>query len=307
MRRIFSIPLACVLFASASAAAPFPASTYPGQEQLSHRNLERPDQADSADLLLTICLAHFALGDVAAAQRSCSQVLLSDPKQTEALKLRGYTFLFQRRFERAGADFRAGLRIRPADDQLLAGYGRSLAGMGRFEESVAQFRRALARSPDNAPYWNGLCWSQAGTGRKLDQALAACDKALRLEPGAAGARNGRALVFLRMGHFARAIADYRLSLKTRSDQATAYFGLGLARLQIGDRAGAADIQEARRLDLAVDQAFIDMHILPETCGTAGKIVCPRGFPARLPARRENYPIVKSPVRQPGLRVADLLR
>jgi len=247
-----------------------------------------------ADGLVSQCLLLFALGNLDGAEQACSGALVLDPQRADALKLRGYAYLLEGRVEKAAADFRAGLRLQPSDDQLWAGYGQTLSDTGNFVEAVVQFRKATELAPQKPAYWSSLCWTQAGTGEKLDQALAACNTAQRLAPQAAAPYNSRGLVYLRMGQWPKAIADYRHSLDLSSEQPSALFGLGLARLSAGDTGGAADIRNARQMDPAIDWVFIAMDVVPERCDLPGKSKCPSGFPA-APAAPGHGLIAKAPI------------
>jgi lipoprotein NlpI len=63
----------------------------------------------------------------------------------------------------------------------------------------------------------------------LPQALADCDESFRLIPGDADTFNSRALVHLKAGRFAAALADYDSSLKIDPKIASALFGRGVAK------------------------------------------------------------------------------
>lgn len=231
-----------------------------------------------ADALVSQCLLLFALGNTGGAEKACSGALLLDPRRADALKLRGYAYLLQGRLEEAGKDFQAGLLLKPADDQLWAGYGQTLSDAGQFAQAVIPFRKATDLAPQKPAYWSSLCWTQAGSGEKLEAAKTACDTAIRLAPQAAAPYNGRGLVHLRLGQMPKAIADYRHALDLSSEQASALFGLGLARLLSGDTGGSADIGSARAKNPAIDLLFVAMGILPERCDLPGKLSCPPGFP-----------------------------
>ena len=69
--------------------------------------------------------------------------------------------------------------------------------------------------------------------------------------------DSRALVYLRMGRLAEAIADYDAAIAARPRYASALYGRGIARLQRGDAEGAvADMEAAIRIDPAIEQAFV---------------------------------------------------
>jgi tetratricopeptide (TPR) repeat protein len=252
------------------------------------------DAQKVGSLFLHMCVNHFGRGELTWAEQACSRALVANPREVDAYKLRGYIYLVGHRFVQAAEDFRAALRLRPNDDQEIAGYGQSLSGMGKFSAAAAQFRKALAIAPQRAPYWNGLCWALAGDGHRLQQALNSCNQALSLVPGAAGTLNSRAMVYLHMKRFYLAIADYSASLKVQQDQASAWFGRGLAHLNLGKVEGASDILEARRRDPGIDGLFVQMGVLPANCPQAAdgkasaKSACPPGFPPAQSDRSGAY-------------------
>ena len=242
--------------------------------------IDRTRKPENADSLTIMCLEYFALGNLHVAEEACSEALTLDPNRVDALKLRGYVYLLERRYEEAGSDFRAGLRIHPTDDQLFGGLGQNFSNMGDYKAAAGQFHKAVALAPRKAAYWNGLCWAQAASGEKLDEALQACDRAIRLEPDAAAPYNSRGLVKLRMRRFLEAVADYTHSLQANPEQPAAQFGRGLARMWAANKGGASDILAARRMDPDIDGLFVEIGILPDRCESRGKISCPPGFPRR---------------------------
>jgi len=284
MRNVRLLPMMAVaLWLSGPAAArPIAVSLPPKQDKLPAPLLgDRLGSEKPGNLFLVFCLDQLTRGNLARAEEACGHALDVNQQDADAYKLRGYAYLLEHRFERAASDFQEALRLKPSDDNDLAGYGQSLSGLGQYAAAAAQFRKALAVAPRKAAYWNGLCWAQAGSGRQLGQALTACNRALAIEPGAPAALNSRGLVYLRMKRFNAAIADYSVSLRARPQQASAWFGRGLARLSAGEIAGAADIADARRRDNAIDGMFITMGILPVRCGWLGSPKCPPGFPPNV--------------------------
>ncbi len=267
--------------ANAAMAQPIAASGPPRTQELPAPELAEPDVPESFPKLpLLTCLGNMLKGETLQAVKFCSAALDLNPKEHDAYKLRGYAYLTDHHFERAHADFRAALELKPNDDEDRAGLAQSLSGQGLFSQAVTHYRRAVALAPQKAPYWSALCWARAGTGRQLDQALSECNRALRLQPGAAAALNSRGLVFLRMKRFSRAISDYDAALTAGPRQASARFGRGLARLHSGqEQDGAADIVEARRNDPDIDSLFRLLGVLtPECASGKSGTACPSGFP-----------------------------
>ena len=307
-RALFSVVALQLLTAVPALSTPHAISLQPHEQKLPTPLLKRggPQQRNASGFLAS-CLVRFALGDLKGVEKTCGNAIALDPSRGEAFKLRGYAYLLEQRYERANADFREAIRLKPSDDQAVAGYGQSLSDMGRYSDAVVQFHKALALAPEKPAYWNSLCWSQAATGKGLAEALAACNTALRIAPEAAAAYNSRGLVQLRMRHFTKAIADYGQSLRLSPDQPSARFGLGLARLFKGDGAGVSDIRQARELEPGIDRLFIGMGVLPDQCGAAAAASCPARFPPAAVPDMAGPTIARmqEPSRQEIMRMAGL--
>ena len=71
-------------------------------------------------------------------------------------------------------------------------------------------------------------------------------------PGNAEFLDSRGFTYLKMRQFPRALADYEAALKVAPRQASALFGRGVVRRQMGDVSGGdADIAAAIAIDAAV--------------------------------------------------------
>lgn len=278
--RLFQVLTAATFLAGpvgAHAMAPLAVSQHPAAPTSGKPG--KPSLSGMNDPYLVACLNALGHGEFSRGEEACTQALLIDPKDPDALELRGYAFLLEQRFDKAERDLRAALQVRPRSAELYAGYGRSLTGLGDFSAAVASLIKAVDLEPSNAAYRNALCWARAGSGKDLDMALGDCDTALMLAPGAAGPLNSHGLVNLRLGRFSDAIADYTASLAISAAQPSARFGRGLAHLALGQAAaGTADILTARAGDSDIDAMFIQMGILPKDCGATPDPKCPAGFP-----------------------------
>jgi tetratricopeptide (TPR) repeat protein len=101
------------------------------------------------------------------------------------------------------------------------------------------------KNEDLARPLNGRCWARAMWGHDLDKALADCNEALKLWPGAPQVLDSRGLVFLRMNQPDKAIADYDAALKLAPRIPWSLYGRGLAKQLQGHKAeGDADIAAA---------------------------------------------------------------
>jgi tetratricopeptide (TPR) repeat protein len=247
------------------------------------------------------CLVALEGGDLPQAESDCGKAIDLNSADADAYKLRGYAYLLEHRFERAEADFHQALAIVPDDAESRAGYAQSLSGRGQFAQAVAEFDKAITLAPRNAGYWNARCWARSGTGKRLDRALADCNRALSLTPGAPGALNSRGLVRLRMNQFAAAISDYTASLDAKPSQASALFGRGLAWLRQGQRQrGEAEILRARQMDPEIDDLFEVMGVVPPDCAKKPQQMdcLPASRQMKQPAPKGPWAMLKTGPEQP---------
>lgn len=143
-------------------------------------------------------------------------------------------------------DAAAAAVAKPSDLRLAIGglYGRAEA----FDRAIGQDDLWIANHPVDSRQpraLNARCWERALLGTALDKALADCNRALRLRPGAPEFLDSRGMAELRAGLLDKAIADYDAALGARPGIAWSLYGRGLARLSKGlAPAGKADIAAA---------------------------------------------------------------
>lgn len=130
------------------------------------------------------------------------------------------------------------------------------------------------------PQWyNFYCWISAVLNLELDSALANCNEALRMNSGALGIHDSRGLVYLRLGQFDKALADYDFSLsgperrialfrvgawdQTVSMRAYALMGRGITKSRMGDTEGSkADIAAAEEEREGISAEFAVYGLTP---------------------------------------------
>lgn len=91
---------------------------------------------------------------------------------------------------------------------------------GRLDEAIAACQRALANAPDDAKVYNDLSIAQAALGRS-DEALEAAARAVELEPGFADAHVNLGNVLKHRGEVLRAIGAFRHALAVQPGNAAA--------------------------------------------------------------------------------------
>ena len=141
----------------------------------------------------------------------------------------------------------------PEAEYLLSLRGKLRASTGDVEGARADFAAMRSVNPGDPVMLNNVCWAQALEAFDLDRALADCDAAIAA--GEAAFIDSRALVLLQMGRYEEAKAEYERALAAAPDQAASSYGLGLARLALGDEAGREDLARARTFDADVAEDF----------------------------------------------------
>lgn len=188
----------------------------------------------------------------------------------EALIARAQIKLESRDRTAVKADLDAADRAAPKESDvrlfMASGYGR----IADFADSVAQYDLWIAAHPTDgraAAALGGRCHGRVSLGKDLAGALSDCNAALKRSTGAgafgANVLANRGLVRLRMGDYAKSVADYDAALKIEPQNAWALYGRGLANLkQKNTGAGNADIAAATALSAGVALQYTEYGLSP---------------------------------------------
>lgn len=258
------------------------ASLKSSNQTLSAAQLGLSEHSPTYELALVLgCMISLGNGDLGDVQKQCTAAIKLDDRDPAPRKLRGASYLFQKRFEQARLDFQEASRLDPTDAENHAGYGEALRGQGKYVQAISQFDIAIRLASSDPRMWNARCWTRGAFGRDLSRGLADCNAALRLAPGHADILDSRGLINLRLGKLKFAERDFNASLRKRPDLATALYGRGIAKLRRGDARGAQkDILAARVIDQNVDDIFFWQPLISQKCLTG--IVQDHGWRCRPP-------------------------
>jgi tetratricopeptide (TPR) repeat protein len=141
---------------------------------------------------------------------------------------------------------------------------------------LAWVQKEKAETPQ---WYNFHCWISAILNLEIDSALKSCNDALRMAPGAPGIHDSRALVYVRLGQFDKALADYDVSLagperrvvlfnanawdQTVSMRAYALMGRAIAKSRLGDAEGSrADTAAAEKQREGISAEFAVYGLRP---------------------------------------------
>jgi tetratricopeptide (TPR) repeat protein len=200
------------------------------------------------------------------------EAFLADIDKVLTLGQGGDVFAYELRAQRryvwgqkdlALADIDLALKARPDSLGARRLRARLHQDSGRYDLAIKDLDVVIARQPDQALLYNSRCWARAQANTDLDKALADCDAALKLSPGAAAILDSRGFVKLRRGDLSGAVADYDLALKAKPGQAPSLFGRGVAKRRQGAKAaGDLDLAAARKAQPDVEKQFAGYGVTP---------------------------------------------
>ena len=132
--------------------------------------------------------------------------------------------------------------------------------LGRKDDAQADFAaaRVMAKTPSDL---NNLCYLQAMGGAALDVALDECNEAIKQSPKEPSFLDSRGLVYLRLGRYQDAIADYSTALAKSPNLATSLFGRALAEAKEGYlRKAKQDVLSAEAISPNIAETFVNMDV-----------------------------------------------
>ena len=165
---------------------------------------------------------------------------------------------------RADIDAAAAAASRTSDRRLII--ASVYSDLGDYPQSIAQYDAWIAAHPDDSRRpmaLNGRCWARALSGVDLPLALKDCNAALSAQPHTPSFLDSRGLVRVRIGDYAKAIADYDEVLAADDKMAWSYYGRGIAKLRLGQKAGGeADVKKAAELASDLPDKAKELGIVP---------------------------------------------
>lgn len=212
-------------------------------------------------------------------------ILAEAPEVVDAWFTLGNVWFRLREWDKAEAQYRKTLELRPDHDWATIGLADTFVARGRIDEAVIGYRRYLERDPGNAQIRYRLAQVLLDAGRDVEAAEAfratlaaepktaraevglaivafrakdfaashaALDRALAIDPKAKWAHHNRALLFEEEGKGGEAIAEYRAEIALHPEATRALFNLGRLLDRGGDVAGARD---AYRRAIEADDGF----------------------------------------------------
>ncbi len=158
----------------------------------------------------------------------------------------GWSQLERHDYQKALTAFDVALRQNETAE-LQAGRGRALYFLDQHIASESAYGRALELNPGQ-PQWHMELALVHIACQDFNDAIAACNEAIRLDPYLAKAYHNRGFVRHVQHHLSAAAADFTKAIQLNSEFAEAYNSRGILQAERGDyRSAIADFQAAVRL------------------------------------------------------------
>jgi Tfp pilus assembly protein PilF len=210
-------------------------------------------------------IANERTGDHAGAERAFRRGLEIAPDDAEIHNSLGWTLFKEGRPADAVAEYERAVAEDPRHAKAHNNLALALVELGRLKEAASHFQTSLDLEP-RAEIYSDLGFTKARLG-KPEEARAAYDKALEMDPSCASAHFNLAVAFVQAGNFGDAEAHYRQALAGRPNAET-HNGLGfvLGRQGRTDEA-LAEFRKAIDADASFTPAY---NNLAETLARQGK-------------------------------------
>jgi tetratricopeptide (TPR) repeat protein len=149
----------------------------------------------------------YRMGNLAEAERSCSEVLRLEPANAAAQHFFGQLLSQRGKHAEALASFDRAIALKLDYTEAYNNRGIALCNLHRFEEAVESFNKALAYKPRAADILNnrGLA---LGYLKRFQAAVESHDAALAIQPQYFDALVARGVMLQELGHFAKALSSY---------------------------------------------------------------------------------------------------
>ena len=154
------------------------------------------------------------------------------------------------RYVDALAAYAEAIAATPDDAGAYAQRAGAFTVLGQPDLAALDYRSAVKLKPEDAGLQLNLCLNLALANHDLDGALAACNAAVKIEPGNHEALSARGYAQLRRGAWAAAEKDFAAALAINAASPNEMFGHGLAVIHLGRAQEGRDEIASATLDSA---------------------------------------------------------
>jgi len=214
------------------------------------------DKAALETIYLDRALGYMHINAFEKGLKDCDAAIGLRPDDSRAFVCRGIMQGALNKLDLAVADFNHALRLNPKDIDALRNEGHAFENENDFASAASNYSILIRLQPSDFESWDGRCWARVVIGKQLDAALSDCNEALRINPKDANSYNSRGLVYFRKKQYAEAIRDYDAANAIDAIHfGSSYYIRGLAKLALGNAAGAADIAKGKSIEPGIAMRF----------------------------------------------------
>jgi tetratricopeptide (TPR) repeat protein len=170
---------------------------------------------------------------------SISAVLAKNPRDANALNLRGTAFGQAGEYEKALADFSTAIQLNPQFYQAYNNRALIYLRVGRYDTAMSDYNQALAIKPDYAAAYVGR-GNVYKEQRNFPMAIADFAKAIELKPDDPTPYYSRGLIYQAMNDHRSAVDDLTVAVNYRPDAADPHYARGISYMAVQDYKKAFD-------------------------------------------------------------------
>jgi TonB family protein len=202
-------------------------------------------------------------GDMGQIMADLDTALKMDPNLAVAQRLKGQLYFATTNFSAAAGPLSNAVRLVPHDVTGARMLAATYAGLHQYDAAIRQLDQAAVNHPDVTVLMD-RCRYKALKKASLDDAIADCDRAARLDPISDEVREARAFAYQRFGQTGKAADIYRDIFTRRPNSAIAHFARGVMEAELhATEQAKADFVAARKADPSIDQRVLHYLKAPD--------------------------------------------
>lgn len=203
-------------------------------------------------------LALHGQGQIATAQDIYQEILRVQPHHFDSLHLSGVAAIQSGNPELGIQRISKAIQINPTVAMAYNNLGTALQDVRRLDEALAAYEKALLLSAD----YLDACINRANVLlglHRLDEAVAGYDRALVLNPGHAGMHNNRGIALKSLMRLDEALTSFENALARDAENANVYFNRGIVLQQLNRLdESLASYEQALALNPGYADAYTNM-------------------------------------------------
>lgn len=210
-------------------------------------------------------LAKRSAGQRASAEEDYGRAISLDPNNSEYFMERAELRMLGKDLPGADSDFEKAIQFARKGNDAIRQVASLYEQIELYDQAIKYLSLWLERYPnyyDREWVLNQRCWVRALNRKDLELALEDCNGAVK-RGGISNFYDSRAMVLLQLGRYKEAAAEYEHSLRLQPWKAWSHYGLGVARVRLGEvEEGKKSIEWSIAENPAISEEFARLGIEP---------------------------------------------